>query len=133
MGLLLGLPIAVPCTCGYLERAESRQANWDAPDAIGYPWPPYPVWHYPDCLMLPDYPFLPMSNPPTCPKCTSTDIRTTFHDESWHYRPHHHDYWRSDLNAWSCLLTFGYRPAEHLDRDCQVCRFGWLERTAVLL
>lgn len=121
------------CSCDYTERETKHRASWDriptggAFDVRLEPWPPYPVWHYSDCAALDDFPLQPPSSSPVCPKCTSTDIRTTYHEARWLYTPHPHDYWRTDLYKWDCLLTHAYRPVGHLDRDCQTCRFGWLE------
>lgn len=97
-------------------------------------FPPMPAstkWHRPTCPTLEPYPFRDLSPTPSCDKCAGTDIATTYHKgQWWEFKNHHTDPWRSDLGTWSCLLTWNYRPEEHLDRSCRTCSFGWLERTA---
>lgn len=89
-----------------------------------------PAMHYRTCQSLRDYPLEAMRENPTCPKCLGTVIHARYHDASWHYKPHWHDYWRQDLFVWECALRASYRPVEHIDRRCDKCGFAWLERTA---
>ena len=95
------------------------------------PMPASTVWHRPDCPTLEPYPLRALSADPKCEKCASTTIRTTYHQgQWWEFQNHPTNPWRSDLGTWSCLLTWRYRPVEHLDRTCGTCGFAWLEETA---
>ena len=119
------------CDCGYENRQATRDAAWATRVRDpGYPWPPTPNHHLATCVALKEYPLRQISYALTCEKCGESEIKTTFHKAHWHYQPHRSDYWRQDLYAWSCLLTHGYRPVEHLDRTCATCGWKWLETTA---
>lgn len=115
------------CTCGY----EARRAARSGAPVLSPEWSLRALdWHYADCAWLAEYPLRPLTDTPICDKCGQNDIASQFHEARWYYEPHHHDFWRHDLYTWSCLLTHGYRPVEHIDRTCRTCHFGWLERTA---
>ena len=134
-------PRLLTCDCRYPEREAQHRADWDDMPKTGWPgehrgakngrlWPPMPVWHDPLCASLETYPLQPLSTIPQCAKCGMRVISTTFHEAAWSYTPHHHDYWRTDLYKWRCLLTHRYHPVEHLDRKCSNCGWEWLETTA---
>lgn len=127
------------CDCGYRERrAEIDALSYDerlqrdreyikaGPHDLVMPnWRDARDWHAPTCASLGEYPMEPRGS--ICPKCGDSPTRT-YHAARWHVVPDHHDYWRSDLDVWSCLLQHTWRPVEHL--ECvSACGWSWIEPT----